>query len=415
MKRILLLTGLASILFSCTDKSSKVLSLSVINVEHALQNPSRLKTSDLGKTIRYIPLETNDNCLIGDNPVIKVLKNYIIVEYSASTLTTGRCLLFNKEDGRFIAEIGHVGRDPAAFSKQFSWTDEKEEFLYYERRPNQLIRYDMKGNFRGKTEFISSGSASYYSITDSEVIGYFGGIHPSRQYVLGFFDKEGVLKDTIPLLLPKISEEIVGISVIGARSAYEIYGNWARTGATIIDYNNDMQAVVASNVARIWRHNGNIRFKEDYVDTIYTVSGNKLVPSIIFHTGKYRLPVKESSSKNISKERVFIADVSENSNHVFFQLSKQNQDGSVLYNGLFDKNTGETKIGKHSDGIEDDLSNFIPLSPLGMSTVGEFISLVDISVLMEWLEKHPEERNNEKLPLITALNEDMNPIVILIE
>jgi len=414
MKQILLLIGLASILFSCTNKGNKFLCPNVIDVEYALQNLSQLKTSDLGETIRYIPLETNDDCLIGNNPVVKVLRNYIIVEYSGSTSTTGRCLLFNKENGRFIAEIGHIGRDPAAFSKQFSWTDEKEEFLYFKRRPNQLIRYDMEGNFCGTTEFTSSGLASYYSITDSEIIGYFGGINPSRQYVLGFFNKEGILKDTIPLLLPKIQEEIVGISVLGPQSSYGIYGNWARAGATIIDYENDMRAIVVSNVAKIWKHNGNTRFKEDYIDTIYTISDSKLVPSITFHTGKYRMPLKESSSKSVIKERVFIADVSENDNHAFFQLAKQDQNGSVLYNALFDKNTGETKIGKHSNDIEDDLGNLTPLSPLGMSTVGEFISLVDVSVLMEWLEKHPEERNNEKLPIITALNEDMNPIVILI-
>ena len=405
-----------SILFSCMNKGNKVVDSGIIDVEYALQNFTQLKTSDLGKTVRYIPLETTKDCLIGENPIVKVLRNYIIIEYSSSALTTGRCLLFNKENGRFIAEIGHSGQDPEAFSKQYSWTDEKEEFIYFGRRPSQLIKYDMKGNFCGKTEFQSSGSASYYLITDSEIIGYFGGIMPSRQYSVGFFDKEGILKDSIPLFLPKISEEVVDVGVLGGRSAYGIYGNWARVGATIINYKNDTKATFVSNVARIWSHDGNIRFKEDYVDTIYTISdNNKLIPSIVFNTGKYNLPIEESTHKNYTKESVFIADVSENNDLVFFQMIKQSQNGSDLYNGLFDKKTGDTKLGKHSNGIEDDLTNFIPFNPIGMSTTGEFISLVDAYNCMEWLEKHPDERNNEKLSFIRELNEDMNPIVILIE
>ena len=415
MKRILLFTSIVSILFSCGNQENNVMNSSMIDIEHALQNLTQLKTSDLGKTIRYIPLETNNNCLVGANPVVKVLKNYIIIEYGTATSPAGHCLLFDKKDGRFIAEIGHAGQDPTAFSKQFSWTDEKEEYIYFERHPNQLIKYDMKGNFCGKTDFSSHGSASYYSITDSEIIGYFGGIVPSRQYALGFFDKEGILKDTIPLFLPEISEGIVGINILKGQSAHEIYGNWAREGVIIVDYENDKQATIVPNVARIWRHNGNIRFKEDYIDTIYTVSDNKLIPSIVFHTGKNSLPIEGITRKDKPKESIFIADISENNDLIFFQLIKRGQGESVLYNGLFDKKTGETKLSKYSDGIEDDLMNFMPFNPMGMSTSGEFTSLVDVNVLMEWLEKHPEKLNNEKLSFIRELNDDMNPIVILIE
>ncbi|HCC53232.1 MAG TPA: hypothetical protein DEQ30_15300, partial [Porphyromonadaceae bacterium] len=76
----------------------------VIDVESALENLSDLKVSDLGKTIRYIPLETPNEGLIGKNPVIKVLKNYIVVEHKNQPHLPGICLLFNKDDGRFIAQ-----------------------------------------------------------------------------------------------------------------------------------------------------------------------------------------------------------------------------------------------------------------------------------------------------------------------
>ena len=75
----------------------------------------------------------------------------------------------------------------------------------------------------------------------------------------------------------------------------------------------------------------------------------------------------------------------------------------------------KTKIGNFSDAIEDDLTRFMPFIPLGMSTAGEFVSYVDAYKIMEWLEKHPEAKDNDKLGFLKELNEDMNPVVILIE
>ena len=54
--------------------------------EHGLQNLTRLKVSDFGQTIRYIPLDTPDEGLVGRNPVIKVLKNHIVIESAGKNL-----------------------------------------------------------------------------------------------------------------------------------------------------------------------------------------------------------------------------------------------------------------------------------------------------------------------------------------
>ncbi|MDR1156625.1 MAG: DUF4934 domain-containing protein [Bacteroidales bacterium] len=418
----LLLTSIVLLfLFSCKNPENKEMDSKVIDIEHALQNLAHLKVSDFGKTIRYIPLETTDDGLIGRNPVVKVLKSHIVIEYSRD-----HCLLFNKEDGRFIAKIGHSGQDPKAFTNNFAWTDEKEEFLYFERRPNQLIRYDMKGNFCDKIKFSSSGLASCYLITDSEIIGYFDGINSFfdeinsfGQCALGIFDKEGNLKDTIPSFFPKTqvaSDDIVSINIFRGNTLYDKYGNWTRAGAVIMDYKNDARQIIAANAARIWKNNETIRIKEDFIDTLYTVSAGKFIPSIAFHTGKYHWPIEEKTNKKHTNERIFIADISENNELVFFQsIMGMHSDSPVLYNGLYDKKTGETKLGKHSDGIEDDLTLFMPFSSLGMSTVGEFVSLVEAGDVMEWLENHPKAINNEQLSFLKELDGEMNPIVILIE
>jgi hypothetical protein len=417
LKQKLLFTSIVlSFLFSCNNQGKRIIYSEEINIESGLQNLIRLKTSDFGKTIRYIPLETTDDGLVGRDPIIKVLRDHIVIEAQRS------CLLFDKKNGQFITEIGHFGQDPMAFTEIFSWTDEKEEFLYFMKQPNQLVKYDYKGNYCGKVEFSTSRLASYYLLTDSGIVGHFTGFGNSSPYCLGFFDKNGELNDTIPQLVPGEQtiqpEDIASISIIKGRSTFiNRYGIWAKSGGMLIGYKNeDKTQFIASNAARIWKYDEHIRFKEEFIDTIYTISEHKLIPSTVFHTGKYHWPIQEITSLRNTNERIFIADVSENNAFVFFQCIKgMYTQESVLYNGLYNKKTGETKLGKYSDAIADDLTQFMPFVPLGMSTAGEFVSLVEVWEVMEWLEKNPGSINNEKLAFLKELNEDMNPIVILIE
>jgi hypothetical protein len=425
MKRNLIIaTMLLALSFPVNSQGMKAMNPAVIDVESGLKNLSRLKASDLGQTIRYIPLETPDEGLIGKNPVVKVLRNYIVVEYG-SLSSPGDCLLFSKKDGRFIAKIGHAGQDPAAYTDCFSWTDEKEEFLYFERKPDQLIKYDMKGNFCGKIKFSSSGLASYYLITDSEIIGYFDAFNilnmSSGQYSLGIFGKDGSLKDTMPSFFPyttPLTDDIFQTNLIHRNILYNSFGSWIRAGVFIFEYTpaRQIRQVNALHAARIWKNGENIRYKQDFVDTVYTVSGSKLIPSIVFNTGKYHWPVEERRSEKNNSERIFIADISENNDLIFFQCIRgMFSRASVLYNGLYNKKTDKTKLGINKDGIEDDLTHFMPFKPLGMSTSGEFVSLVEVWEVMDWLEKHPEAKNNKNLSFLKDLDEEMNPIVILIE
>lgn len=422
-KMIIIKTILFLFLFSISSQENKSNVSTVIDVEHSLKNLTHIKVSDLGKTIRYIPLETPDNGLVGRDPIVKVLKNFIVVEYRQRPhVDAGVCLLFNKEDGRFISKIGHEGQDPAAYSNSFSWTDEKEEFLYFHRQPNQLVKYDMKGNFCGKVEFSPSVLASYYVITDSEIIGYFDSTvsYLFSNQSIGFFEKDGRLKDTIPSFFSftMSKDDLYQISVPRGQTIYNFLGSWGRAGVFLFEYTSAkiIRQIHALNAARIWKNNNNIRFKHDFIDTIFTVSGSKLIPSFVLNTGKFHWPVQERRSEKNNNERVFIADIYENNNFIFFQCIKGMFSGKpILYNSLYYKNTGEMKLCKNEDGIEDDITHFLPFKPLGMSTSGEFISLIEAWKAIEWLNKHPAAKNDQNLSFLKTLDGDMNPIVILIE
>ena len=75
MKRKICLTCTTLLfLFSCNNQTNRVINSGVIDIEGGLQNLTRLEVSDFGQTIRFIPLETPDEGLVGRIPVIKVLK-----------------------------------------------------------------------------------------------------------------------------------------------------------------------------------------------------------------------------------------------------------------------------------------------------------------------------------------------------
>ena len=67
------------------------------------------KASSVVSEIEYVPLETNDQCLIGEHVNIFVSDNYIVA-FSAS-----KCFLFSRK-GEFIRSIGQRGQGPTDFT-----------------------------------------------------------------------------------------------------------------------------------------------------------------------------------------------------------------------------------------------------------------------------------------------------------
>lgn len=55
-----------------------------------------------------------------------------------------QCLLFDKETGKFICSVGHRGDDPEAYSSTCGYLNSKNQLLYFNRDPNQLVKYDQK-------------------------------------------------------------------------------------------------------------------------------------------------------------------------------------------------------------------------------------------------------------------------------
>ena len=80
MKRQIVSCGIfAMLLLASCNGAQQTSEVDLIDIAGGMEKLTELKVSDLGKTIRYIPLETTDSCLIGDFPNIKLLDDKIMV------------------------------------------------------------------------------------------------------------------------------------------------------------------------------------------------------------------------------------------------------------------------------------------------------------------------------------------------
>ena len=102
---ILFLVALSFVCSSC-NRTPSVEEPDVLKVE---LKETPVSVSDFFSKVEVIPLETSDSCLIGNDPLIQIASDRIIVMTSHQ-----QCFAFDKQTGKFLHSIGHVGDDPEA-------------------------------------------------------------------------------------------------------------------------------------------------------------------------------------------------------------------------------------------------------------------------------------------------------------
>lgn len=57
----------------------------------------------------------------------------------------------------------------------------------------------------------------------------------------------------------------------------------------------------------------------------------------------------------------------------------------------------------------------MPFTPSFLNEKGECASLVQAADILTWLEKHPEVKIEKELGVLKNLNEESNPVVVLVK
>lgn len=396
----------ACMLAACRPAAEKAGgTLTVIDVAGAAAQQTELKISDLGTRISYVPLETNDSCLIGNKPHILVLKDHILVQSGNDVYS------FDKETGRFLNAIGHAGEDPKGYSIHAGrpYYNERNGLMYFVRRPNVLQKYDLGGTYHGQAAIPTPPAMpNNYGFMDSLTVGYYNLIlqEQSSKRMLALFTEAGQVTDTIVNPLPPMPtqgiEEIDAFSIVALGNAKAVQERYKDGTSTF--------GITTPSV--LWNYDGELRFKDTFNDTVYNVSAaGKLTPAYVFGTGERRLEPKERWSDVEVKGTMLPVFVLETPRNIFFQCA---EDLRKAVNGIYDKQAGTTRMCDEEKGLTDDVNHFLPFRPSACSAQGEYAQLVEAADVVDFLDENPEAKDNSALAPLLKIGEEDNPVVVLV-
>lgn len=329
--------------------------------------------------IEYVQLETNAYCPISKNLRLFLNDSVIIA------IAQKQVFLFERNTGKFIREIGHVGKDPHGYSETIyskPYFENKNTILTKGWLPNSFIEYDLSGKFISKkTLFTTEAITSISNYKDGTTIGYvwnFDGKNKKKLMVFNSVGKE--------------------ISSFPQNRSFEY--DMKKDGIDILPWEG-----------WFYSFNNQINFYELFTDTIYVITPKNLNPRYVLSYGKYQVPYELRNTKkyysNLS-EYYFIRSLYESVGYLFFTFIYNKN----YYTGIYDKNAALTKV---SQIVENDVDNLVPFQLSSINKNGEIIGFQHIYEIEEWLKKNPDKREafTSKVKNFKGFNSFYNPIIMI--
>ena len=405
---------LASLLMACSPSAQK--GEGQIDVLPAFENLTELKVSQLGKNIRYVPLETTDSSLIGASYSLKLLEDGILVSYGGRT--EAHCYLFDRETGKFIREIGHKGEDPKGYSDPKAYVHPVTEHLYFARNPNKLMKYNQNGEFLGEVVMPNSMTTGLYPSFGKEGMLVYEGpsLNTNKKQLYYLDEAKGKTGD---VALPTQSTEEVKMDQIQSISVWQgglgDYGLMGYSGIIQIAFKNGINGRYPGNYPAVWEMEDGFRLHEAFSDTIYHVKGLSLEPYRAFNLGDRRHPAEERGKKEGNEDKLTITYVTESKDLIYFQCAKNFYGEFQVYNGLYRKADETVVMNKVQESFTDDLTHFLPFAPMTNTQKGEFAGTLTIEQIQAWQEEHPDAKLEGALAPLNNLDFDANPVVVIVE
>jgi hypothetical protein len=407
-------------IISCSERQATI-SERTIDVESAMSEVGTLKASDYFKKIRYVPLETTDSSLIGNMPILRVIGDKLLI-----TTAQKQAILFDKNTGAFLCSVGHVGNDPQGYSSpQSCFVDEQNELIYFKCYDDHFVIYNTKGEFveRIASPYNPIGSFTFAvnALNADTLLTYYTDVFGTDDERLIFFDRSGeeFASATVANRGTAQPFEIASISVL--RDDDEIpktYGKGADFGFISVE-GKDPDLVCNPAIAgpRFWHTDGATYLKIAYNDTIYRIEGDTLSPALVLNLGKYHWDIEKRSMKNQDGNIVPTKFLDSRRYLCFRFLTGLFHPNNIKpYIAMYDKKSGRVRIGMDADGLTDDLTKFLPLQPMAVSSNGEYVGLITIEDIEEWFDLH---KNITDLPAeirsLRSLATDSNPIAVWME
>lgn len=407
---------LVLLLVSC-ERENKSAVIENIDLYTAYQERKPVPISTIAEKISYIPLETNEYCLMGNRRKNVAKVDSFIVYWGYQQI-----YLFNARNGKFVREISGAGRGPKEYhSVDLVTLRERERLLTVNRSKitKDSRSYTVKAAFSFDGDMVKTYRlpASSFSnenmfkifmtwpVGNQEYIGYVNNDMGDTQYKAAFFNDKGEITSYIK--------------------------NFNK-------YDKEKYPQGPHNGMKGWFYNlqDTVRFFEQYTDTIYSLDGKSLVPR--FHVvmkdlaPPYYLQGKPDAYKKEELDYFRIRYLYESNRFVFFITKINRFDHQTLYDKKLHKtimcDTDEDReyykypahYSERTIGYINDLDGFLPIGTSSTHYVNsnnELITTITPIEIHRWFKQNPGKKMKlrEDLRKLENIPLEANPVVIIVK
>ncbi|MBB4624797.1 6-bladed beta-propeller [Parabacteroides faecis] len=351
----------------CSFSHEKILTIDLPS--HTPKQTAQM--SKLFRKVKYIPLETTDECLLSYIHVQKIQDYILAWDYNS-------CCLFSAKDGKFIRKIGHKGDDPeAVYSFYENFHNPYDGLLYFLGVNGVWVKYSLDGKYAGKMKVPLSADVSPQIIRPLD----------SKTFFSFFANRSGREKKRIVL--------------------FDYNGN------IIKEYPNHhfvetKKYILDTNDGLIYKYKDNLYFKEMFIDTVYQVSNNPLKAKYMLNITSRSVPYKERYDRH--REAISPIFIYENDANIAFDYYMSERYQLCIYN----KQTKESSYYLCEKGLVDDINGFMPVRISTTCDDGTCLGVLNAEEICDYIEKN-EVSPNSNLSFIKSISPDDNPVVVFME
>jgi hypothetical protein len=373
------------VLWSCTHKNDINDEIIRLDIRSATsQEPETFKLSYLASSINYIPLETNESCLLYRIDKILLVDDHIFI-------TDGMKLFQFALSGNFVRQIGRVGKGPGEHGKRikFAIDDEQHEILIYSS--NVMNVYDLESGTYKRRFLINQDVSDLTILPKSNIIAFTYEL-PSEVLVSSIceaflVDSDGIVIDSIP-----------NFNRLKNKSNSRGY-------ATTYEYEKN-----------------EIRYLYNYRDTLYRITEDFLrSPHAVFYLNnkisRDRLLFEPVYDEIQHPDFLWIPQILENTHFMFITAEKGRSfmDNPNVYHIVFDKKSGEL-ISTSSHRIINDIDGGLPFWPRYASGKKLISDYLPTEIIDHYNSPTSNDDYSEHfLAMVKSLKENDNPVLVIIE
>ena len=376
----------------------------IIDLIKVIQNERDVPISQFVDSLVYIPLETTPESGISYIRKIFLTDKYIIIRHD-SPGSSSPLLLFDRKSGKFIRPLGKKGRGPEEYTIPLDcfYNPYDKKIYTYGSMKSFVKTYNLDGKYIESfvTPLINEASVNEHLPIDA------------------FIDSEN-FAGYITNSTGQVRKKLILFSRVKVKASFSNYDTWP----------SDQVTISQDPLFFTWQKQ--VSFKERSNDTVFNISGNKLIPKFVLYTGKLRYPNKlsrEEAVEQLTKPKDYLETrmIFENTDYLFFDLgfrykpAKDKPTAFQLSHNLciFDKRTKNTLVcGNEADnnsGLSDDINNFMSVTPLTITELNELVGVLQAAEINKWKAENPDKsvKLASKLPWISNINELDNPVIVI--